>query len=189
MLGLPRGGVVVADAIADAIDAPLDVVVVRKVGVPGHGELAMGALGEAGICVVNDDVVARAGVSEEQFERVAVRERAELERRTLAYRQARPLADLAAMTVIVVDDGIATGATARAALQVVRAHGPHRVVLAVPVAPPSTLDELATWTDEIVAIEVPSLMRAVGEFYRHFDQTTDAEVVELLAASRQRRQP
>ena len=187
MLGLPRGGVVVADAIADALDAPLDVVVVRKVGVPGHLELAMGAVGEAGIRVVNDDVLTQACVSAERFGRAADNERSELERRTRAYRQARPLADLTARTVIVVDDGIATGATARAALQVVRAHDPQRVVLAVPVAPPSTLRQLASLTDEIVAIEVPEEMRAVGEFYRHFDQTTDAEVVELLAARQQRR--
>ncbi|CAN5772744.1 hypothetical protein BH20ACT4_BH20ACT4_14660 [soil metagenome] len=181
MLGLPRGGVVVADAIAEALDAPLDVVVVRKVGVPGHVELAMGAVGEAGVCVVNDDVVAQAGVSADEFERVADRERAELERRTLAYRQTRPLADLTGKTVILVDDGIATGATAQAALQVVRARNPQQIVLAVPVAPPTTLEDLAPLTDEIVALEAPVQMRAVGEFYRRFYQTTDAEVVELLA--------
>lgn len=184
MLALPRGGVVVADAIADALDAPLDVVVVRKVGVPGHGELAMGAVGEAGVCVVNDDVVAQAGVSAGEFDRVADRARGELERRTHVYRQIRPLAEVTGTTVIVVDDGIATGATARAALQVVRARDPRRVVLAVPVAPPSTLDALAPLCDEIVAVEVPTSMRAVGEFYRRFDQTTDEEVIELLTARR-----
>ncbi len=186
MLGLPRGGVVVADAIAEILDAPLDVVVVRKVGVPGHAELAMGAVGEAGIRIVNDDVVARAGASSEEFDRVAAVELAELARRTEAYRRARPLADMTAKTVIVVDDGVATGATARAALQVVRARDPQRVVLAVPVAPPSTLRRLEPLTDEIVAVEAPELMRAVGEFYRHFDQTTDDEVIELLAAGRRR---
>lgn len=180
MLGLPRGGVVVAAAVAEALGAPHDVVLVRKVGVPAQPELAMGAIGEGDVRVVNDDVVSMARVTPEVFERVAAAERAELDRRAERYREGRPMAAVAGKTAIVVDDGVATGATARAALIVVRAMEPAHLVLGTPVAAADTVRMLATLADEIVVVDELRHMTAVGASYRHFDQTTDAEVVDLL---------
>ncbi|MCW2911174.1 MAG: hypothetical protein JWL68_5963 [Actinomycetia bacterium] len=183
VLGLPRGGIPVAYEIARALDAPLDVILVRKIGLPAQPELAMGAIGEDGVRVVNDDVVQAEHVSDREFAGVEEAERAELGRRADRYRAGHPRLPLTGKTAIVVDDGIATGSTARAACQVARAHGAARVVLAVPVAPQASLDALASMADEVVAAEVPEPFLAIGQWYRDFAQTGDAEVVELLRQS------
>lgn len=180
VVGLPRGGVPVAAEVADALGAPLDVILVRKVGVPFQPELAMGAVGEDGVTVVNDEVVAMAGIATADFDRVATRERAELDRRVERFRAGRPAAPLAGRTVIVVDDGIATGSTARAACQVARAHGATKVVLAAPVAPADWTRRLAGVADAYVCVDAPHLFGAVGAFYRDFRQITDDEVVDLM---------
>ncbi len=180
VLGLPRGGVPVAYEIARALSAPLDVILVRKVGLPAQPELAMGAIGEDGVRVVNDDVVEAEHVSDQQFGRVEALERAELSRRADRYRTGRPRVPLAGKTAIVVDDGIATGSTARAACQVARAHGAARVVLAVPLAPQASIDALASVADEVICAEAPEPFLAIGQWYRDFEQTGDDEVVALL---------
>src|SRR5690606_36606413 len=149
--GLPRGGVPVAAEVAAALDAPLDVILVRKLGVPFQPELAMGAIGEDGVRVLDDHLLAATGITADQVARVERRERAELDRRAATYRACRPRVPLAGRTVVIVDDGLATGATARAAIQVARAEGARRVVLAVPVAPRDTVDDLAAVADEVVA--------------------------------------
>ena len=186
VLGLPRGGVPVALEIAQALDAPLDVIVVRKVGVPGQPELAMGAIGEDGVTVVNDDVVRLIGVSTADFIRVEQREREELERRADRSRRATPRADLVGRVAVIVDDGIATGSTARAACRVARAHGAARVVLAVPVAAPDSVKALADDADEIVCVEQPRWLRSVGEWYDDFTQVDDLTVVDLLERTHRR---
>lgn len=182
MVGLPRGGVVVAAEVAGALGAPLDVIVVRKLGVPSQPELAMGAVGEDGVRVLNDDVVRVARVTPEQLDAVSVRERNEVARRAAEFRRSRPAVPLRNRTVIVIDDGIATGATARAALEVARTHGAPWVILAVPVAPPETLRALAPFADEVVCLESPLGFHSVGHWYDNFTQTSDADVIELLAA-------
>ena len=183
VLGLPRGGIPVAYEIARALQAPLDVILVRKIGLPAQPELAMGAIGEDGVRVVNDDVVRAERVSERRFAEVEERERAELGRRAARYRTGHPRVPLAGQTAIVVDDGVATGSTARAACQVARAHGAARVVLAVPVAPQVSIDALAGVADEVVCPEAPEPFLAIGQWYADFTQTSDAEVVALLRAS------
>ena len=180
VVGLPRGGIPVAYEIARALDAPLDVILVRKVGLPAQPELAMGAIGEDGVRVVNEDVVRAEHVTELQFAEVEELERAELIRRAERYRAGHPRVPLAGKTAIVVDDGIATGSTARAACQVARAHGAARVVLAVPLAPQASLDALASVVDDVVCAEVPEPFLAIGQWYLDFAQTPDAEVVDLL---------
>ena len=180
VLGLPRGGVPVAFEVARALGAPLDIVVVRKLGVPFQPELGMGAIGEDGVRVLNPEVVRLAQVGEAELEAVERREREELERRASHLRGGAPRAPVAGRTAVVVDDGIATGSTARAACQVVRAQGAARVVLAVPVAPAATVAELAGVADEVVALEQPEAFFAVGQWYRDFSQTSDREVMELL---------
>ncbi|MGP8060426.1 MAG: phosphoribosyltransferase family protein [Acidimicrobiales bacterium] len=189
VVGLPRGGVPVAYEVALALDAPLDVLVVRKLGVPFQPELAMGALGEGGVLVVDDEVMAEAGISEAEFAAVERRERAELEDRVRRLRRGRPLVPLTGRTVVVVDDGIATGSTARAACLVARAHGAKRVVLATPVAARQSIERLASHVDEFVCVEVPERAYAVGQWYRDFAQTTDEEVLADLdrAAARPER--
>ncbi len=189
VLGLPRGGVPVAAEVASALDAPLDVIVVRKLGVPFQPELGMGAVGEDGVRVLNQDVVRLAGVGTQELARVEARERAEVETRAARFRGARPRVDLAARTVIIVDDGIATGGTARAALQVARAHGAARVVLAVPVAPPDTVRELSTDADEIICLETPEPLFAIGQWYQDFSQVPDDQVMALLADAARARHP
>ncbi len=184
VLGLPRGGVPVAAEVARALGAPLDVIMVRKLGVPFHRELAMGAIGEDGVKVLSDDVVAFVEVDPEQVAEVEVAERAELERRTRRFRAGHPRVPLQGRTAVVVDDGIATGSTAQVACRIAREHGAERVVLAVPVAPVDWLDRLAGVADEFVAVATPSAFRAVGEFYVDFPQVSDAEVVEILARHR-----
>jgi len=183
VVGLPRGGVPVAYEVARALGAPLDVIIVRKLGVPTQPELAMGAIGEDGVRVTNHDVVRMARVTEAEIAAVEARERIELERRVALYRPRHGRVALSGRTVVVVDDGIATGATARAALAVARAHGAARVVLAVPVAADQTLWSFEEAADEIVALVRPTDLVAVGRWYRDFDQTSDEEVAALLEAA------
>lgn len=180
VVGLPRGGVPVAAQVADALDAPLDVILVRKIGVPFQRELAMGAIGEGGVRIVNDDVVRVTGVTVAQFEAVEKAERRELERRAVLYRDGRARVPLGGRTVVVVDDGIATGSTVRAACAVARGLEASRVVLAAPVAPASEVSALRHEADEVVFVETPEYMGAVGQWYRNFAATSDAEVVALL---------
>lgn len=182
VLGLPRGGVPVAAQVARALDAPLDVLLVRKLGVPRQPELAMGAVGEGGVRVLNDEIVRQAGVTAEALARVEAVELAELRRRADRYRSGRPPIDLAGRVAVVVDDGVATGSTARAACEMARATGARRVVLATPLAPPSWTSKLAGAADEFVAVATPERFGSVGQFYDDFAQTTDAEVVAALAA-------
>jgi len=184
VLGLPRGGVPVAFEVARALGAPLDVILVRKLGVPFQPELAMGAIGEGGVRVVNSEVVRSAGVTPSEIAEVEQREQAELDRRARRYRGGRPRIVLSGRTAVVVDDGIATGSTARAACQVARAQGAARVVLAVPVAPTSTVEELRREA-EVVCVEIHDYFWAIGQFYRDFTQTSDGEVARLLDESAQ----
>jgi len=183
VLGLPRGGIPVGYEIARALGSPLDVILVRKVGLPVQPELAMGAIGEDGVRLVNTEVVQAEQVSEREFAEVEQRERAELHRRAERYRLDRPRAMVAGRTAIVVDDGIATGSTARAACQVARAHGAARVILAVPVAPRGTVAALGQVADQVVCLESPEPFYAIGQWYQDFSQTSDAEVVRLLRAA------
>jgi predicted phosphoribosyltransferase/dienelactone hydrolase len=183
VLGLPRGGVPVAAEVARALGAPLDVIVVRKLGVPWQPELAMGAVGEDGVQIANEDVIRAARVTESQWAAVVAREQSELERRASRFRDARPRVDLTGRTAVLVDDGMATGATARAACHVARAHGAGRVVLAVPVASPTAIEALRSSADEIVCLEAPPAFHAVGQWYVDFSPTTDDEVVATLVRS------
>ena len=185
MLALPRGGLPVAFEVARALRTPLGVFLVRKLGVPGDEELAMGAIAAGGVCVVNEAVVRELGIGSEAFEEVAARERTELERRERAYLGDVPAAPEArGRTVILVDDGLATGSTMRAAAEAVRRQGPERVVVAVPVAARETCEELRAEVDEVVCAETPEPFRGVGRWYQDFSQTTDEEVRELLAKAR-----
>ncbi|MFJ6754233.1 MULTISPECIES: phosphoribosyltransferase family protein [unclassified Streptomyces] len=180
VLGLPRGGVPVAFQVARALGAPLDVIVVRKLGVPYHRELGFGAIGEGGVRVISEDIVRSSRVRQQDLAAVEHAEEAELARQARRFRGDRPRVALAGRTVIVVDDGIATGATAAAACEVVRAQGAARVVLAVPVAPPDAVAWLRTEADEVVCLSAPRAFRAVGEWYEDFSQTPDEEVIALL---------
>ena len=183
VLGLPRGGVPVAAAVARALSAPLDVILVRKLGVPAQPELGLGAIGESGARVINQEVVRYAHVSEAQIAQVEAKERAELQRRAQRFRGDAPHVPLAGRTAVIVDDGIATGSTARAACQVARALGAAAVVLAVPVAPPSADRALRGDADEVICLEMPDRFLAIGEWYEDFAQTSDEEVVALLRAA------
>ncbi|HVM03051.1 MAG TPA: phosphoribosyltransferase family protein [Acidimicrobiales bacterium] len=180
VVGLPRGGVPVGLEVARHLGAPLDVIVVRKLGVPFQPELGMGAIGEGVVRVVNEEVIRAAGVGDGALADVERHERAELERRARQFRGDRPMVPLAGRTVVVVDDGIATGSTARAACQVARAHGATRVVLAVPVAPPGWTARFAGDADELVSVATPQPFHAIGQWYRDFSQTSDAEVLACL---------
>ncbi|SEF10423.1 Predicted phosphoribosyltransferase [Streptomyces sp. 2112.3] len=181
VLGLPRGGVPVAFEVARALGAPLDVIVVRKLGVPYQRELGFGAIGEGGVRVISDDIVRRGRLAQADLASVEHAEAAELTRQAERFRAGRRRLDLTGRTAIVVDDGIATGATAAAACEVVRAQGAARVVLAVPVAPPDAAERLRGSTDEFVCLSTPFAFSAVGEWYQDFSQTPDDEVVSLLA--------
>ncbi len=183
VVGLPRGGVPVAAMVADALRAPLDVIVVRKLGVPDQTELAMGAIGEDDVRVLNHDVLRAARVTTDELAAVETRERAELTRRAHRFRAGRDRIPLAGRVVVVVDDGIATGSTARAACEVAGAEGAARIVLAVPVAPPGWTRRLAGAADEYVCVDTPESFHAVGQRYRDFSQTTDDEVVRWLHAA------
>jgi putative phosphoribosyl transferase len=184
VLGLPRGGVPVAFEVAQELRAPLDVIVVRKLGVPSQPELAMGAIGENGVRIVNEAVRAAAHVDDAAFAAVEAQERDELERRASLLRRERERVPILGRAVIIVDDGIATGATARAACLVAREQGADRVGLAAPVASPRAVDQLRDVADDIVCVETPDNFFAIGERYRDFAPTTDDEVVRLLAATR-----
>jgi putative phosphoribosyl transferase len=186
VLGLPRGGVPVASEVADALGAPLDVIIVRKLGVPFQPELAMGAIGEDGARTINDEVVRIARITPGQIASVETAERHELERRARSFRGHRPRIGLSGRTALIVDDGIATGSTARAACQVARAHGAARVILAVPVAPPDAAERFADDVDEFIALETPAGFQAVGQFYGQFAQVTDDEVIDLLDRAERR---
>jgi len=183
VVGLPRGGVPVAAEVAEALGAPLDVVVVRKLGVPSQPELGMGAIGEDGVRVLNEAVVRMVGVSPREIADVEAHERVELERRARRFRGDRAAVALGGRIVILVDDGIATGGTARAAVEVARAHGAVRVVLAVPVAPPEAIESMRSVADDVVCLAAPVPFAAVGQWYEDFTQTSDAEVVRLLDAN------
>ena len=180
VLGLPRGGVPVAAEVARALGAPLDVILVRKLGLPYQPELAMGAIGEGGVRVLNEDVIRLCNVHPHEIDRVEAHERAELERRARVLRGDRPPLRLEDRTVIIIDDGIATGSTARAALLVARAHHASRVILAVPVAAPDTVRALAGDADEIISLETPRAFAAVGQWYDDFSATSEDEVRALL---------
>nr|WP_206323880.1 phosphoribosyltransferase [Streptomyces sp. HNM0574] len=180
VLGLPRGGVPVAFEVARELGAPLDVLVVRKLGVPYHREVAFGAIGEGGVRVVSEDVVRQGGVGPEEQAAVERREQAELERQAHRFREGRPGVRVEGRVAIVVDDGIATGSTALAACGIARAQGAARVVLAAPAASPHAVDRLRAEADEVVCLTAPAGFRAVGEWYADFSQTTDDEVVTLL---------
>ena len=180
VLGLPRGGVPVAYEVALAVDAPLDVFLVRKLGVPGQEELAMGAIASGGVRVLNEEVVRTLGIPDEVVEAVAAREQRELERRHRLYRGKPPAPRVEGRTVILVDDGLATGSTMRAAVAALRRQRPARIVVAVPVGAPQTCEDFRDEADEAVCARTPEPFHAVGAWYEDFSQTTDEEVRELL---------
>ena len=183
VLALPRGGVPVAYEVARALNAPLDVFVVRKLGVPGHGELAMGAVATGGVRVLNAEIVRALRIPDHVIEAVAAREQEELRRRERAYRGDRPPLDVRGRTVILVDDGLATGASMQAAIEALRQQQPARIVVAVPTAAPETCDALRARVDDVVCAVTPEPFYAVGLWYEDFSQTTDDEVRELLGRS------
>jgi len=181
VLALPRGGVPVGRAVADELEAPLDVLLVRKVGAPGHPELGVGAVGEEGVTVLDHDRIDSLGLDPRTVEAIAEEERAEVERRARVYRGDRPLVRLSGRTAVVVDDGIATGGTAEAAVEVVRRHDPEQVVVAVPVAADGGVERLAAVADEVICPLSVGGPFAVGSWYRDFHQLDDDEVARLLA--------
>ena len=183
VLGLPRGGVVVAYEVAVRFHLPLDVLVVRKLGVPGQEELAMGAIASGGEAVLNEEMIASLGLSAAEVDRVIRRERRELARRERLYRGDRPPLDVRGRTVLVVDDGLATGATMRVAVTALRRGGPARLVAAVPVGSPDAYADIAARVEEIVCLTTPDTLLAIGEWYDVFEQTSDDEVIGLLSAS------
>ena len=182
VLGLPRGGVPVAFQVAQALPAPLDVVVVRKLGAPGNPEYALGAIGEDGVRVVDTEAVRAFGVSELELQAIELRERQELVRRAQQFRGDRIAVAVTDRTAIVVDDGVATGSTARAACTIVRARGAAKVIIAVPVAPRDWIASIGNVADEFVCLETPAHFFSVGQWYSDFAQTTDEEVVRCLAS-------
>jgi predicted phosphoribosyltransferase len=183
VLALPRGGVPVGFAIAQRLGIELDILIVRKLGMPHHEEFAIGAVGSGGVRVLQPGVPGLMGVTSADVEAITARELAELERRELVYRGGRAPLDLAGRDAILVDDGVATGSTMLAAIQVARRMRPRLLALAIPVAPPDTVSRLAPLVDELVCLSAPPLFRAVGQWYDEFDQTSDAEVQDLLAAA------
>ncbi len=189
VLGLVRGGVPVAAVVADHLDAPLDIMVVRKLGVPGHEELAMGAIGPGGVMLMNDDVVAQLDITPEEIEREVELEHRELARREEAYRRGEPPLDLTGKAVVLVDDGLATGASMRVAVAAVRALAPARVIVAVPTAAPVTCEAFRAIADEVVCASTPARFVAVGQSYDDFRATSDGEVLQLMEAARSRRPP
>jgi predicted phosphoribosyltransferase len=181
VLALPRGGVPVALEVADALDAPLDVLIVRKLGLPGQEELAIGALASGGTRVLNEDLIGQIGLPADVIDRIVARESAELERREQAYREGRPAADVTGRVVIVVDDGLATGATMLAAVETLRLRDPSRIVVAVPTAPRQTCANLETRADGVVCLVQPDPFFAVGMSYADFSEIGDDEVRRLLS--------
>ncbi|GCE06009.1 phosphoribosyltransferase [Dictyobacter aurantiacus] len=184
VLGLPRGGVPVAFEVASELHAPLDVMIVRKLGLPGQEELAMGALAQGGIRILNDDVISAVGIPNEVIDAVAAREQQEIERREHLYRGDRPALDVRGRTVVLVDDGIATGATIRAAIAALKRQHPAHLIIAVPVAAATTCDELAAQGDKVICLLKPDMLYAIGLWYENFSQTHDEEVRQLLACAR-----
>jgi predicted phosphoribosyltransferase len=181
VLGLPRGGVPVAYEVAKRLNVPLDVFIVRKLGVPGFEELAVGAIASGGVRVLNEDVARALSSANEIIESVTAREMAEVERREQLYRDGRPAPELRDRTAILIDDGLATGATMRAAVKALRQRGAARIVVAVPVGPPETCREFEADADEIICGIAPEFFQAVGQYYEDFSQTSDDEVREILA--------
>jgi len=180
VLALPRGGVPVGFEVAKALDVPLDVLAVRKLGVPGYEELAMGAIASGGIRVLNEDVVRTLGIPDEVIDRVTAEEERELERRERDYREGRPPVDVQGRTVILVDDGLATGSSMRAAVLALNRKRPAQIVVAVPVAAPTTCAEFESEVDQVICAVTPEPFRSVGQWYREFSQTSDEEVRDLL---------
>jgi predicted phosphoribosyltransferase len=189
VLGLPRGGVPVAHEVAQALGAPLDVFVVRKLGVPGQRELALGAIATGGVRVLNEELIREAGISQLTIDSIAAEEQKELGRREQLYRGHRRPPVIRGKTILLVDDGIATGSTMRAALRAIRAQQPARLVIAVPTAAPSSFASLRKEADEAVALTTPAGFYAVGQFYENFDQVGDEEVTRLLARAEARPAP
>ena len=184
ILALPRGGVPVAFEVAQALNLPMDIFVVRKLGLPTNEELAMGALASGNVRVLNEEVVNSFGITESIIEAVAEKERAELERRERLYRGHAPFPAVGDKTVLLVDDGLATGSTMRAAVAALRRQHPNRIVVAVPVAPPSTCEILRSEADDVVTVATPEPFYAVGQWYKVFDQTTDWQVRDLYERSK-----
>ena len=180
VLGVPRGGVVVAYEVARALGAPLDVYITRKVGAPQNPELAIGAVASDGTLVLDHDLIERLGVPGTYVQEETARQRQEIKRRMAAYRGSRPAVELKGKTVILVDDGVATGATILASLRAIRTSQPARLILAVPVGPQDTIQALSGEADQVICLYMPDLFWAVGAFYAVFDQTSDAEVIQLL---------
>jgi putative phosphoribosyl transferase len=181
VLGLPRGGVPVAFEVAQRLGVPLDVFIVRKLGVPGFEELAVGAIASGGVRVLNKDVMCAIPNADEVIETITVKETVELQRREQSYRDGRPAPELRDRIVILVDDGLATGATMRAAVKALRERGAAKIVVAVPVGPPDTCREFEEEADEVICAAIPEFFQAVGQYYDDFSQTTDDEVRDLLA--------
>jgi predicted phosphoribosyltransferase len=185
VLGLPRGGVVVAYEVAKALEAPLDVLIVRKLGAPQNPEFGFGAIASGGVRYLDDDTVRMLNLDEQVIRQVEAGERQELQRRSKAFRGDRPEPQIEGKVVIVVDDGLATGGTAKAAISAIRQGKPAKTVLAVPVAPPETVERIRRDVDELVCLFTPGHFGAIGQFYRNFTQTTNEEVVELLNKARE----
>ena len=183
VFGLPRGGVVVAHKVARHLDAPLDVIVARKLGAPMQPELGIGAIAPGGVRVLDDRTVRYLDIPGEQIDRIVERETGEMDRRLRLYRGDAPFPDVSDCTAIVVDDGLATGVTARAAVRSIRLHHPRRILLAAPVCAPESAASFQSEVDEVVCVEAPADFRAVGLWYHDFDQTTDEEVIALLRPS------
>lgn len=183
ILALPRGGVVVGYEVARALNAPLDVIVARKLGAPGQEELGIGAIAPGGIRVLDEQAVEWLDITDAQLQRVTARETAEMNRRLRLYRGDRPLPDVRGRTVILVDDGLATGVTARAAVAFLHRQQPRRLIVAIPVCASETADRIRAEVDDLVCASIPPHFRAVGIWYRSFDQTTDQEVIDLLESA------
>lgn len=184
VLALPRGGVVLGRDIAEVLEAPLDVVIVRKLGVPWQPELAMGALSETGAVILNENIISAYGISRDEVNRAISAQKTEIERRLLLYRQGRAMTPVKGKTVILVDDGVATGATMKAALAALRKEGPAQLVAAVPVSPPETCDAIKELADDFVCLEVHPFFTAIGSYYHDFEQVPDEEVISILEAAR-----
>lgn len=188
ILALPRGGLPVAFEVAQALAAPLDLMLVRKLGVPGQEELAMGAIASGGIKYLNQDLVSSLRISDSVIDRVVSREKKELERREQAYRGQRPVPEVRHHCVVLIDDGLATGATMRAAVLALRQRQPGRIVIGVPVAPADTVEKLRAEADEVICLATPEPFLAIGQWYRDFSQTSDEEVRDLLVRAWQQRE-
>lgn len=187
VLALPRGGVPVAFEIAETLKLPLDIFVVRKLGLPGHEEFAIGAIASGGARVLNQDLIHRLSIDDKLVEQIVAREQKELERRERTYRGQYPASDFQGQTLILVDDGMATGSSMHAAIMALREQRPAALIVAVPIAARSTCDELASFADEVVCLETPLNFRAVGLWYRDFSQVTDEEVIDLIERNQKHR--